>query len=98
MTLTVAEPFRARFEAELERMLEFGWRGLIIEATFDELVRQSGNVNPSAVVGSLVSFSTRFAVHILFAGSRRHAEALTWRLAERWVRDRAAALREGTAA
>lgn len=84
---------RDRFERELERLTEYAFRALVIEATLEDIARGVGHsrAHPRAIIASLVAFSQRFGVHVVFAGDRRHAEAYCWRLLERWVRDRAEA-------
>lgn len=94
-TLTVG---RARFERELERLTEYGFSAIVIEANLADIAagHPRSQANPRAIVASLCAFAQRFNVHVVFAGDRRHAEAYTWRLLERWVRDRADA-RESSA-
>ena len=81
---------RVRFEVELERLRDFGFAALVIEADLHTVARGSAlsGANPKAIIASLVAFQQRYGLHVVFAGDRRHAEAYTWRLLERWCRDR----------
>jgi ERCC4-type nuclease len=84
---------RERFERELERLAEYGFAALVIESDLPSIARgpqrPDGKWNPRAIVASLVAFAQRFNVHVYFASNRRLAEVYTYRLLERWVRDRA---------
>lgn len=84
---------RERFERELEKLQTFGFAALVIESTLASIARGPGRsgakASPRAVLASLVAFAQRYGVHVVFAGDRLHAEAYTWRLLERWIRDRA---------
>ena len=86
---------RARFERELERLAECGFAALVIESDLPSIVRGTSRpgskVNTKAIVASLIAFAQRFNLHVYFASNRRLAEALTFRILERWVRDRAEA-------
>lgn len=79
---------RERFERELERMVEYDFKALVIEATLPELVANPGGMSPASIVGSLIAFAQRFNIHVLYAGNRAYAERLTFKFCERWVRDR----------
>lgn len=86
---------RERFERELERLRPYGFKALIVEGDLPAIarggLRPDSQVNPRSIVASLIAFSQRFNVHVVFAGDRRHAELYAFRLLERWVRDRAEA-------
>jgi len=89
-TLTVG---RSRFVRELERMREYAFAAIVIEGDFADIIdgpmRPESRVRPASIIGSLVAFCVRYNVPFLPAGNRRHAERLTFRLLERFVRDRA---------
>ena len=89
---------RERLEAEIERAAGYGWFGIVVEAGFADLIQRPGGINPSSIVGTVCAFMQRHNVHILFAGNRDYAERMTWRMCERWVRDRALALTESEVA
>jgi len=89
---------RERFERELEKLTAYGFRALVVEGDLRSIARglPESRANPTSIIASLVAFSERFDVHIIFAGDRRHAQAYTWRLLERWARDKAMARAEAT--
>lgn len=67
---------RARFIREMERMLAFPIRHLIIEGT-PQQIKQSGlrsGYHPHAVLGSLDAITTRYGVHVVFCDTRDEAE------------------------
>ena len=70
---------RDRFVAELERLQENVQHPFVfIEANIDQVLRGEyrNNVYPRAIVGSTYSFAVDFpAVHFVWCGSRRYAEA-----------------------
>jgi ERCC4-type nuclease len=81
---------RERFERELERMAALDFAAIVIEADLPRVLRGAGfsHVSPKAVIGSLVSWCIRYRAHVFFAGDRRHANALTARLLEKYWRYR----------
>jgi DNA excision repair protein ERCC-4 len=80
---------RDRFEAELDRLATYPFSAVVVEAEFSDLAcsRRNG-MTPRSFVGSVVALSTRFPSRWYFAGGRRHAEVLTYRIFERWWKDR----------
>jgi len=70
---------RDRFVRELERMQEKVEHPFVfIEANVDEVLRgeYQNNVVPRAIIGSALSFAVDFpAVHFVWCGCRRYAEA-----------------------
>jgi hypothetical protein len=85
---TITGRDRERFERELERMADLDFAAIVIEADLPQILRGAAftHVSPKAVVGSLVSWSIRYRAHVFFAGDRRHANALTCRLLEKYWR------------
>lgn len=85
---TITGRDRERFERELERMAELDFAAIMVEADLPQILRGAAfsHVSPKAVVGSLVSWSIRYRAHVFFAGDRRHANALTRRLLEKYWR------------
>lgn len=69
---------RERFDRELERILAYRYRALVIECTYAQL-RAGGEaygrskVHPNAAVGCATRWATR-GVHVHFAGDRAGAE------------------------
>ena len=85
---TITGRDRERFERELERMTGLDYAAIVIEADLPQILRGAAfsHVAPKAVIVSLVSWSIRYRAHVFFAGDRRHANALTCRLLEKYWR------------
>lgn len=87
---------RETFEAELERLGQYGYVCIVVEGSIGDILVHCAQpccaVRPQSIIASLVAFSQRLGIPTWFAGNRRHAEALTFRILERWCRDKAAAL------
>lgn len=70
---------RERFERELERMLAYRYRCMVIETTYgmlmtgDPLLYGRTKVTPNAAVACATRWATR-GIHVHFAGSRQAAE------------------------
>lgn len=79
---------RARFEKELELLSMMSYAAVIIEATLEDFLKGApySQLNPKAAVNSLIAWSVRFRLPIFFAGNRRYAKSLTYRLLEKFVR------------
>jgi DNA excision repair protein ERCC-4 len=76
---------RERFERELERLAEYEFAAVVIEATVQELWRPAefvpdwrSRLSPRSVEGSIVAWSLRYGVHFWAMGSRRAAEIRTF--------------------
>lgn len=82
---------RDRFERELERMAEFAYAAVVIEADwteiFNEPPRYSTGMKPKTISSSIVAWSQRYGVHFFLCPHREFAERLTHRILERWIRD-----------
>lgn len=82
---------RQRFQRELERMISFRFAAVIIEADWDTIVRQPparSKLEPKTVVASIAAWSQRFGVHFWTCPNREFAERYTFRLLERFWKDR----------
>lgn len=77
---------RDRFVAELERLSALDFAGVVIEASLGGLLRppKFSKMHPSSVVNSLIAWAIRYRVHIFFADNRMLAEALTFRVLEKY--------------
>lgn len=77
---------RARFEREMERLSKLDFAAVVIEATLEEFLRGGpySQMNPKAAVNSLIAWSVRFRIPVFFAGGRRYARSLTYRLLEKF--------------
>lgn len=73
---------RARFRREVERMASLQYGAIVIEAGVPDFLRPLlfSQLAPSAALGSLLAWSVRFGVHVIFAGDREHGAAITLQL------------------
>lgn len=84
---------RDRFEREFQRMAEYGYAALVIEATWEQIAEPNKHLKhptllaPKTVVATLVAWSQRYGVHVFPCPGRLFAEKLSYRLLERWARD-----------
>jgi ERCC4-type nuclease len=83
---------RERFEKEIVRMAELKFAAVVIEAEWSEIFTAppdySQKMKPKSIIASTVAWSQRYGVHFFAVPGRSFAEQLTYRLIERWVRDR----------
>lgn len=78
---------RARFEKEFQRMSEYEYRALVIEATLQDLMipPDFSGMAASSVINSVISWGIRYGVQNYFAGSRILGECLTYRILEKFL-------------
>lgn len=85
---------RDRFERELERLNKLDFAAVVIEATWPEVCAEPPphtKLPPKTVFRSILAWSVRYPrVHWLPCGPRRLAEVTTFRLLERYVREKVA--------
>jgi DNA excision repair protein ERCC-4 len=85
---------RARFERELHRLSYCGYAALVIEADWATIAQPNAvldhptKLSPKSVIATLLAWSQRYHVHLFPCPNRNFAEQLTFRLLERWVRDK----------
>jgi len=79
---------RARFERELERLSRFDYAAIVIEASLPDFLQAPAfsQMNPKSATGSILAWSVKYRVCIFFAGDRRHGNALTKQLLEKYWR------------
>lgn len=79
---------RARFKRELERLSRLDYAAIVIEATMTDFLRPPAfsQMNPKAAVNTLIAWSVKYRVCVFFAGNRRNAQTLTYRLLEKFHR------------
>ena len=70
---------RARFEREVSRLGELEFGAIVVEASLPDLLHppRYSQMNPRAVVASLLAWSVRYGVPVYFAGDRSHGQAAT---------------------
>jgi len=77
---------RDRFRRELERMSDFDYAAIVVEAdikTFLETPAFS-RMQPKPALNTLIAWSVKYGVHLFFAGDRLYGNALTLRLLEKF--------------
>jgi DNA excision repair protein ERCC-4 len=82
---------RQRFERALERMAGLKYAAVVIEADWHQILRNPppfSQLNPKTVLASAVAWTQRYGVHFWPCPNRAFAERLTYRLLERFWRDR----------
>ena len=64
---------RDRFRRELERLKEYNYAAILIEATYAQTSSPYtfSKVSPNSIIGSLQSFQLEFGVDVIFAGTRQ---------------------------
>ena len=79
---------RARFERELERLSRFDYAAIVIESSLKGFLLPPAfsRLHPTAALNSILAWSVKYGVHVFFADDRRHANALTYQLLEKYVR------------
>ena len=79
---------RARFERELERLSKFDYAAIVIEASLPDFLQAPAfsQMNPKSAAASILAWSVKYRVCIFFAGDRRHGNALTKQLLEKYWR------------
>jgi len=80
---------RERFEREWERMSHLDFAVVVIEASFADVLRgpERSRMAPKAVINTLLAWSVRYGVHVVYAGTRRSAERLGYRMLEWFWRE-----------
>lgn len=75
---------RARFKREFQRLSEIPKAYLMVESSLENLSKRPSysRMNPVSVIRSLISWSEKYNVHIIYAGDRESAELYTLRLLE----------------
>lgn len=82
---------RERFETEHERLSHFDFGAVVIEATWDQILYHPPEFSlllPKTVFRTFCSWTVRYHVPWFPAGSRRGAEVMTYRLLEKWWREK----------
>ena len=81
---------RKRFEREMERMSEFDYACIIVEAEIQQwflLPPSKSKMNPKSVLRTLIAWSQRYSVCIWPTWSRESAEKLTYLILRRYFDD-----------
>ena len=77
---------RTRFIKELERLSEFDYSAIVVEASLSNFVEppRFSQLNPKSALNSLLAWSIRYGVFIFFADNRVMGNLLTLRILERY--------------
>lgn len=78
---------RYRFEQECSQMTNYKYAAIVVESTLADLLNPPFHteMNPKAVVNSLISWSIRYNIHVYFAGHRHFGQTLVYRILEKYV-------------
>lgn len=81
---------RQRFKKELERMAEIDYAAIVIECGLQDFLDPPlfSQLNPKSAINTLISWSIRYGVHILFCDNRKLARAVTYRILEKFWKNR----------
>ena len=83
---------RKRFEAELQRMVEYRFAAVVVEADWVTVLRHPptrSRLNPKTIYTSVIAWQIRYGVHFWFCPNREFAQKTTYRLLDRFYRDNA---------
>jgi len=74
----------------MARLSRLGFAAVVIEDSLPEFLRAPAfsRMNPKAAAHSIIAWSVKFHVPVFFAGDRRHGNALTLQLLEKYLRYR----------
>lgn len=81
---------RRRFVKELERMAEYDFAAVVIEADWSTILRNPptrSKLSPTSVYASVIAWMQRHDVHFIMCPNRAFAEKTTYRLLERYWKD-----------
>ena len=82
---------RQRFRREMERLAAMDYAAVVVEASLPGFLTPPAfsQLNPNSAIGTLLAWSVRFGVHVIFAGDRRHGNNVTRQLLTKyWLYNR----------
>lgn len=82
---------RSRFENEIMRMAEFEYAAIVAECDWQSILRcppRHSQLLPKTILASVIAWQQRFGVHFWACPNRAFAEKLTYRILERYYRDK----------
>ena len=79
---------RDRFEREMQRLAALDYAAVVIEASLPAFLEAPPftRMNPRAALNSILAWSVKYKVCVHWAGDRRHGNAVTLRLLEKYWR------------
>lgn len=82
---------RERFEYELLRLMQYQFKRVLVEASYDAVAEVESYdfclVNPKSIVASVNAFEVRYGVPFIFAGTRLKASKMLCNWATFFVRE-----------
>jgi ERCC4-type nuclease len=81
---------RKRFEAELQRMVEYRFAAVVVEADWVAVLRHPptrSRLNPKTIYASVIAWQIRYGVHFWFCPNREFAQKTTYRILDRFYKD-----------
>ncbi|MBZ0172619.1 MAG: ERCC4 domain-containing protein [Phycisphaerales bacterium] len=78
---------RERFHREVERLAGYDYAAIVVESSLPAFLKPPpySQLHPNAAIGTLLSWSVRYRLPVLFAGDREHAQAATHHLLKRFA-------------
>ena len=75
---------RERFERELERLIPYDFKAIVVEATLDDVLKgyERSQIPGRTAAASLIAWQIRYNVHVIYAENHRRAAGYTQRLLE----------------
>lgn len=81
---------RARFERELERLTQYEFAAVLIEASLTDIATNPparSELSPKTVYRSMIAWTVRYPIRFIPCDCRRLAEVTTFRLLERFLKE-----------
>ncbi len=80
---------RPRFERELYKSRSLDYMALIIEASLADIIshKYQSQMQPKAIIQSLIAFSIRYKLPVWLAGSREYGQRITESLLEKYSKE-----------
>ena len=77
---------RSRFERELGRLSVLKYSAIVIEDNLPNFIKSPvhSEMHPKAAVNSVIAWAVKYKIGVFFAGDRRHGNAITYRLLEKF--------------
>ena len=81
---------RDRFIREVTAMSKFEFKAIVIEGDFDDIKAgyHFSQTHPNSVIGSLLTFSIRYGLHVFFCGNYENARRITLELLKKIYHER----------
>ncbi len=79
---------RERFEREWIRMQDFNYAAIIIESTLEGILTppEYTQMLPKVIIQSLISWSVKYNVHVLFGDNRKLSECMIFNLLDKYYK------------